>query len=83
MEEVDVALLKGRRAVQPPGPSVRSRIHGWQQEEEVHSGRGRGREAVTVAVAVAVTQAETERKRETSRRMNDGVVAEEGETGRR
>lgn len=41
MEQVARALLRGRRAVQPPDPPTRSRIHGWHEEEEVYTG-GRG-----------------------------------------
>lgn len=41
MEEINIALLRGRRATRPPGPSARPRIHGWHEEEEEHAG-GRG-----------------------------------------
>lgn len=76
MEEVDVTLLKGRRAVQPSRP-LGPIEDSWLAPRG--RGRDRGKEAVTVAVAVA----ETERKRETSRRMNDERAGGGGGGGQR
>lgn len=74
MEEVDVALLRGRRAVQPPLAPRPDRGFMAGTKRKRCTQANRGREAVTVTVAVA--EAETERTRETSPRMNE--VDEEG-----